>query len=72
MNCFHQNAFSERLSAYGFNFYAMFVPDLLHDFELGVWKATFAHLVRILYAQGGDSIQLLNTRYEFHVPNTSG
>ena len=50
----------------------MFVPDLLHEFELGVWKATFAHLVRILYAQGGDSIQMLNTRYEFHVPKTTG
>jgi len=35
----------------------------MHEFELGVWKATFTHLLRILYAQGGDSIQELNKRY---------
>ena len=36
--------------------------DLLHEFELGVWHATFTHLIRILYAQGGDAIQELNWR----------
>jgi hypothetical protein len=41
----------------------LFVPDLLHEFELGVWKATFTHLIRILYARGGDMIQALNIRY---------
>lgn len=41
----------------------MFVPDLLHEFELGVWKAVFTHLIRILYACGGDRIQVLNSRY---------
>lgn len=41
----------------------MFVPDLLHEFELGVWKNTFKHLLRILYAAGGDLIQELNWRY---------
>ncbi|KAF8662105.1 hypothetical protein AX14_007091, partial [Amanita brunnescens Koide BX004] len=41
----------------------MFVPDLLHEFELGVWKAIFKHLIRILYAQGDDAIQKLNDRY---------
>lgn len=40
----------------------MFAPDLLHEFELGVWKAVFKHLIRILYAQGGDAIQRLNDR----------
>jgi len=44
----------------------MFVVDLMHEFELGVWKATFTHLLRILYAQGGDGIQLLNKRYCSH------
>jgi len=43
----------------------MFVPDLLHEFELGVWKGTFAHLMRLLYATGTDAIQLLNQRYGF-------
>ena len=41
----------------------LFVPNLLHEFELGMWKATFTHLIRILYAQGGDMIQALNIRY---------
>ena len=41
----------------------MLVPDLLHEFELGVWKAVFAHLIRILYAAGGDLIQELNRQY---------
>jgi len=40
----------------------MFVPDLLHEFELGVWKAVFTHLMRILYAAGDNCIQTLNWR----------
>lgn len=58
-----QNAFSERLAPLGFNFYSMFAPDLLHEVELGVWKALFTHLLRILYAAGGDTIVVLNSRY---------
>ena len=33
----------------------MLVVDLLHEFELGVWKALFTHLIRILYAAGHGS-----------------
>lgn len=51
------------LHAFTFNFYDLFVPDLLHEFELGVWKATFIHLLRVLIAAGGDRIQMLNERY---------
>ena len=57
-----QSAFSQRLLEHGFNHYDMLVPDLLHEFELGVWKATFTHLMRILVANGGDGIQKLNDR----------
>jgi len=57
-----QNVFSEHLAKYRFDFHSMFVVDLLHEFELGVWKATFTHLLRVLYAQGGDGIQILNKR----------
>ena len=32
----------------------MLVPDLLHEFELGVWKALFTHLIRVLYAAAPD------------------
>ncbi|KAF9491142.1 hypothetical protein BDN71DRAFT_1484211 [Pleurotus eryngii] len=41
----------------------MFVPDLLHEFELGVWKAIFIHLIRILHTLGPDSVTSLNERY---------
>jgi hypothetical protein len=43
----------------------MFVVDELHEFELGVWKAKFTHLMRILHAAGGDAVQKLNERYVF-------
>jgi hypothetical protein len=32
----------------------MLVVDLMHEFELGVWKAAFSHLIRILYAAGSS------------------
>jgi hypothetical protein len=41
----------------------MFVVDLLHEFELGMWKAIFTHLMRILFAAGGSAVQELNFRY---------
>ena len=41
----------------------MFVVDLLHEFELGVWKATFTHLMRVLQAAADDVIQKLNEWY---------
>jgi hypothetical protein len=47
---------------HGFNVYRMFVVDVLHEFELGVWKAILTHLIRILYAEGNDRIQAMNTR----------
>jgi len=43
----------------------MFVPDFMHEFELGVWKATFTHLLRVLFAHGEGVIQALNQRYVF-------
>ena len=47
----------------------MFAPDLLHEIELGVWKGLFIHLLRILYAAGGDTIVALNSRYIQPLPN---
>ena len=34
----------------------------MHEFELGVWKAVFTHLMRILHAYGNDTISILNSR----------
>jgi hypothetical protein len=30
----------------------MLVVDIMHEFELGIWKAIFTHLIRLLYAAG--------------------
>ncbi|EMD34528.1 hypothetical protein CERSUDRAFT_55172 [Gelatoporia subvermispora B] len=57
-----QSAFSKTLGHLGFNHYAMLAPDLMHEFELGVWKAVFTHLMRILHAAGEDKIQEFNKR----------
>src|ERR1700710_1585152 len=51
-----QNAFSERLGCLGFDLFFMLVVDLMHEFELGVWKALFTHLIRILSAAGAGDV----------------
>ncbi|TFK33056.1 hypothetical protein BDQ12DRAFT_700924 [Crucibulum laeve] len=43
------NAFVNRLGT-EFELSRMMVPDFMHEFELGVWKALFTHLIRVLYA----------------------
>lgn len=40
----------------------MLVVDLMHEFELGVWKAVFVHLVRMLYTLGKDAVNKFNQR----------
>lgn len=45
-----QSAFSRRLGPFGFNHFKMLIVDLMHEFELGVWKSLFTHLLRILNA----------------------
>ena len=35
----------------------------MHEFELGVWKALFTHLVRVLVSHGDGTIQDFNRRY---------
>jgi hypothetical protein len=43
----------------------MLVVDLLHEFELGVWKTVFKHLLRLLHAAapGGRLVTELDRRY---------
>jgi hypothetical protein len=36
----------------------MLVVDFMHEFELGVWKALFTHLIRILYAAAPHARQV--------------
>ena len=51
----------------------MLVVDLMHEFELGIWKALFTHLIRILSAAGtGDTlVSELDWRYRM-VPTFGG
>jgi len=42
----------------------MLVVDLLHEFELGIWKALLTHLIRMLYAadKRGKLVEELDNR----------
>ena len=68
-----KNAFSNRLSCLGFNLFCMLVVDLMHEFELGIWKALFIHLIRILNAAevGDVLVNELDCRYRM-VPTFGG
>ena len=63
-----QNAFSDKLRLLGFSLFDMLVVDLLHEFELGVWKAVLTHLLRMLESLEESKIHELDRRYMFH-PN---
>ncbi|KAJ3837892.1 hypothetical protein F5878DRAFT_584314 [Lentinula raphanica] len=56
------NAFLDRLGP-DFDLTRMLVVDLMHEFELGVWKALFSHLIRVLYAVGQQSVESLDNRF---------
>ncbi|KAI0363871.1 hypothetical protein BV20DRAFT_957443 [Pilatotrama ljubarskyi] len=59
----NQSAFSRRLAEFGFDIYRTLVPDLMHEFELGVWKSTVMHLIRILTCIGTSTVNELNSRF---------
>ncbi|KAJ3571321.1 hypothetical protein NP233_g3834 [Leucocoprinus birnbaumii] len=56
------NAFVDRLGK-DFNPSTMLTVDLLHEVELGTWKALFAHSVRVLYASSDRLVTELNERF---------
>jgi hypothetical protein len=41
----------------------MLLVDLLHEFVLGVWKALFIHLLRMLNAHDKSLVNELDRRY---------
>ena len=43
-----QNAFSDRLSPFGFNVFSTLLPDVMHEFDSGGWRTLLIHLLRIL------------------------
>ena len=54
-NTVMKNTFSDKLSAFGCNLFVMLVVDLLHEFELGMWKAVFMHLLHIWTASSMEN-----------------
>jgi hypothetical protein len=40
----------------------MLACDLMHEFELGVWKSVYTHLIRLLTAMNSLLIAELNDR----------
>ncbi|THG94254.1 hypothetical protein EW145_g8177 [Phellinidium pouzarii] len=58
-----ENAFSTRLRDTGFDFHSMLVVDVLHEWEVGIWRHIFTHLIRILDSYNSDKIDELNRRY---------
>ena len=40
----------------------MLVVDILHEFELGIFKSVFRHLLRLLYAINPGMVTVLNDR----------
>ncbi|KAF7310253.1 hypothetical protein MIND_00399200 [Mycena indigotica] len=57
------NAFSDRLAKFGLNPFRMLVPDFMHEFELGVFKSFFIHLLRILAAHNPLLLVELDLRF---------
>ena len=47
----------------GLNVYALLTVDLLHEVELGVWKALFTHIIRILTAYSPNAVSEFDKRY---------
>ncbi|EGN91729.1 hypothetical protein SERLA73DRAFT_164395 [Serpula lacrymans var. lacrymans S7.3] len=56
------NAFSNKLGPFGFNVYSILVVDLMHEFELGVWKSIFIHLLKILECVNTCPVDTLDMR----------
>jgi len=46
----------------GLDLYSLLTVDLLHEFELGVWKALLTHILRILTAHSADAINEFDRR----------
>jgi hypothetical protein len=61
---FPQHAFSKLSGATSFDIFSTLAVDLLHEVELGVWKALLTHLIRMLYSIGAESIPKMNERYD--------
>lgn len=57
-----KNTFSERLSGHGFNLYRMLAVDVMHEVEIGTWKAVFIQLLRLMEVLDKGAINKLDSR----------
>ena len=46
----------------GLNIYQLLTVDLLHEVELGVWKALFTHIIHILSTNSPEAVGELDRR----------
>ena len=53
---------STRLYEHGFDLFSLLTPDVLHEFELGVWKDVFLHLLRMCNVSNSTSISIVDER----------
>ncbi|TFK68774.1 hypothetical protein BDN72DRAFT_650911 [Pluteus cervinus] len=64
-----ENAFSHpRLRQHGLDVFQLVVTDLMHELELGVWKALLQHLIRILFSLGTETVHIFNERFRRVAP----
>ncbi|EGO03207.1 hypothetical protein SERLA73DRAFT_46200, partial [Serpula lacrymans var. lacrymans S7.3] len=66
------NVFAERLTPFGFDSFQISVVDLMHEFELGVWKSTFTHLICLLFSISHSAVADLDARYRQILPFGQG
>ncbi|KIO07303.1 hypothetical protein M404DRAFT_136171 [Pisolithus tinctorius Marx 270] len=57
------NSFADILGPLGLDVYSIVTVDLLHEFELGIFKSVFRHLLRLLYVIHPDTVIQLNEQY---------
>ncbi|KAF5332762.1 hypothetical protein D9611_005092 [Ephemerocybe angulata] len=60
-----ENAFTKRLGHTGFDIFSSLVVDMLHEYEIGVFKHCFLHLLRVLEAisPGSTLVHELDRRF---------
>ncbi|KAG6905315.1 hypothetical protein DXG01_003463 [Tephrocybe rancida] len=61
-----KNALSQLLLPKGQNYFDLFIPDIMHKFELGVWKNVFTHLIHMLHMYGPESVAELDCRTDIN------
>ena len=55
----------------GPNIYPLLTVNLLHEVELGVWKALFTHIIRILSVHPSEAVNELDRRCPLQQVNSS-